>query len=66
MAENESTPTSSILIKRYAGRRLYNTTSSTYVSLDDLTNMVLRQQRFIVREAETGNDITCEILGRLH
>jgi hypothetical protein len=40
-----------ILIKRYAGRRFYNTATSTYVSFDDLAAMVLRGQRFIVRES---------------
>jgi polyhydroxyalkanoate synthesis regulator protein len=38
--------------------------SSTYVSLDDLANMVLNRERFIVLDAQTGNDITREILNR--
>ena len=57
---------SDILIKRYAKRRLYNTVDLVYVSMDDLTKMVLAQQQFIIRDAETGDDITREILGRLH
>ena len=57
---------SSVLIKRYAGRRLYNTASLAYVSLDDLANMLLSGQRFVVVESETGDDITCAILDRLH
>jgi polyhydroxyalkanoate synthesis regulator protein len=48
MVEKPDLPTDSILIKRYAKRRLYNTTSFTYVSLGDLADMVLRQQRFVV------------------
>jgi len=66
MVEKPDLPTDSILIKRYAKRRLYNTTSFTYVSLGDLADMVLRQQRFVVRDAETDDDITGEILDRLH
>jgi polyhydroxyalkanoate synthesis regulator protein len=56
----------SILIKRYANRRLYNTASLTYVSLEDLAEWVLAQRRFTVREAATGEDITALILSRLH
>jgi len=55
---------SSVLIKRYAGRRLYNTASLAYVSLDDLANMLLSGQRFVVVESETGDDITRAILDR--
>ena len=66
MAERQSVQTDSILIKRYAGRRLYNTVSLTYVTFDDLSQMILDGKRFIVRDAETGNDITRDILNRLH
>jgi len=55
-----------VLIKRYAGRRLYNTATLTYLSLDDLEGMVLDGQRFIVLESETGEDITRGVLNRLH
>jgi polyhydroxyalkanoate synthesis repressor PhaR len=54
-----------ILIKRYAGRRLYNTATLTYVSLDDLANMVLEHRRFVVRDVDTGADITREILDQV-
>ena len=66
MPENHSARADSVLIKRYAGRRLYNTVSATYVTADDLANMILDGERFIVRDAETGADITRGILGRLH
>ena len=66
MTERQSVQTDSILIKRYAGRRLYNTVSLTYVTFDDLSQMILDGKRFIVRDAETGNDITRDILNRLH
>jgi polyhydroxyalkanoate synthesis repressor PhaR len=55
-----------VLIKRYPNRRLYNTVSATYLSLDDLSNMILGGERFVVRDAETGADITRDILERLH
>jgi polyhydroxyalkanoate synthesis repressor PhaR len=55
-----------VLIKRYAGQRLYNTATATYLTLDDLADMVVRRARFIVQDAETGEDITRDILDRLH
>ena len=54
-----------ILIKRYAGKRLYNTQSAGYVTNQDLADMVLGRIRFIVRDAETGADITLDYLKRL-
>lgn len=53
------------LIKRYAGQRLYNTATLAYLSLDELATMVLRGQRFVVRDSETGADITLDILDQL-
>ena len=66
MPDDERVPASSILIKRYARRRLYNTASLSYVSDEELAKMVLARQRFIVRDAETGDDVTDDILNRLH
>jgi polyhydroxyalkanoate synthesis repressor PhaR len=66
MADKQTARTDWILIKRYAGHRLYNTVSLTYVSLDDLAEMILGGNRFVVRDAETGDDITRGILNRLH
>lgn len=54
-----------VLIKRYAGHRLYNTATATYASRDDLRHMVLQHTRFIVRDAETGEDITRVTLEQL-
>ena len=54
------------LIKRYAGRRLYNTATLTYVSRDDLADMALEGTRFVVRDADTGEDITPTILKQLN
>jgi polyhydroxyalkanoate synthesis repressor PhaR len=55
-----------VLIKRYAGRRLYHTVNATYLTRDDLVNMILAGERFTVRDAETGSDITRNILDRLN
>ncbi len=55
-----------ILIKRYDGSRLDNTVTASYVTLPELENLILQDRRFIVREADTGRDITREILDRLH
>jgi polyhydroxyalkanoate synthesis repressor PhaR len=66
MPERHSARSNSVLIKRYAGRRLYNTVSSTYVTLEDLADMILAGGRFIVPDAETGVDITRDVLDRLH
>jgi len=55
-----------VLIKRYDNRRLYNTVTAAYVTLDDLESMVLSGERFVVRDAQTGEDITRVLLDRLH
>jgi polyhydroxyalkanoate synthesis regulator protein len=55
-----------VLIKRYPGRRLYNTADLDYVTFEDSAKMVLARRRFIVREAATGSDITAEISQQLH
>jgi len=55
-----------ILIKRYAGKRLYSTLSASYVTLEDLADMVLRRIKFVVRDAQTGADITLDYLKRLN
>jgi len=55
-----------VLIKRYGGSRLYNTGTLGYVLLTDLADMVASGQRFIVRDAVSGEDIARAILDRLH
>lgn len=55
-----------ILIKRYDNRRLYNTVTAGYVTLDDLAEMVLNGERFVVKDAKTGEDVTRALLDRLH
>jgi polyhydroxyalkanoate synthesis regulator protein len=64
--QNHSARADPILIKRYAGRRLYNAVSSTYVTHHDLANMILDGRRFVVRDADARADITRDTLDRLH
>ena len=56
---------SAVLIKRYAGRRLYHTGTGAYLALDDIARMVEDDQDFAVREAKTGDDITPSILRQI-
>ncbi len=56
---------SAIVIKKYANRRLYNTATSTYVTLDDLSRMVKEGQDFAVYDAKTGEDITRSVLTQI-
>ena len=54
-----------IIIKKYANRRLYNTRSSSYITLDDLAKMTREGIEFQVLDAKTGNDITHAILTQI-
>ena len=54
-----------IVIKKYANRRLYNTDTSTYVTLDDLAEMVKKGEDFNVQDAKTGDDITHPVLTQM-
>jgi polyhydroxyalkanoate synthesis repressor PhaR len=54
-----------ITIKKYANRRLYNTATSSYVTLDDLCQMVKAGKEFIVYDAKTGEDITRAVLTQI-
>src|SRR5690606_7055722 len=54
-----------IVIKKYANRRLYNTKSSSYITLDDLAQMTREGVDFEVLDAKTGNDITHAILTQI-
>lgn len=51
-----------ITIKKYANRRLYNTETSSYVTLDTLSQMVKDDKEFNVFDAKTGEDITRQVL----
>ncbi len=54
-----------IRIKKYANRRLYNTATSSYVTLDHLCQMVKEGKDFIVHDAKTGEDITRSVLAQI-
>ncbi|TCZ66575.1 polyhydroxyalkanoate synthesis repressor PhaR [Roseicella aquatilis] len=72
MAENAAraeptteTPAQPVVVKKYANRRLYNTESSSYVTLEDLANMVRLGRDFIVFDAKSGEDITRSVLTQI-
>jgi polyhydroxyalkanoate synthesis repressor PhaR len=54
-----------VIVKKYANRRLYNTRSSSYITLDDLARMTREGVDFKVLDAKTGNDITHQILTQI-
>ena len=54
-----------IKIKKYANRRLYNTGTSSYVTLEDLAVMVKAGEDFVVEDAKTGDDITRSVLAQI-
>jgi polyhydroxyalkanoate synthesis repressor PhaR len=54
-----------VVIKKYANRRLYNTASSSYVTLDHLSDMVREGTDFVVLDAKTGEDITRSVLTQI-
>ncbi len=59
---NEKQP---ITIKKYANRRLYNTGTSAYVTLEDLADMVKKGEDFVVFDAKSGEDITRSVLTQI-
>ena len=64
MAKREKDDDGRVVIKKYANRRLYNTASSSYITLEDLAKMVREGTDFVVLDAKTGADITHQILTR--
>lgn len=54
-----------VAIKKYANRRLYNTATSSYVTLEDLAQMVRDGQNFVVTDAKSGDDITRSVLTQI-
>jgi polyhydroxyalkanoate synthesis repressor PhaR len=57
--------TEPVVIKKYANRRLYNTDTSTYVTLDDLAAMVKSGRDFVVFDAKSGDDLTHSVLTQI-
>jgi polyhydroxyalkanoate synthesis repressor PhaR len=58
-------PEEPIVIKKYANRRLYNTGTSTYVTLEDLAGLVKSGEDFIVYDAKSGEEITRSVLTQI-
>jgi polyhydroxyalkanoate synthesis repressor PhaR len=54
-----------VTIKKYANRRLYNTGTSTYVTLEDLAAMVKKGEDFVVYDAKSGDEITRSVLTQI-
>lgn len=63
-SDTDAAPPATI-IKKYANRRLYNTGTSTYVTLDDLAEMVKGGEDFIVQDAKSGEDLTRPVLTQI-
>ena len=61
----EATPAQPVIVKKYANRRLYNTESSSYITLDNLADMVRAGRDFVVYDARTGDDITRSVLTQI-
>ncbi len=56
---------SPVVVKKYANRRLYNTESSCYITLDNLAEMIRLGRDFVVYDAKTGDDITRGVLTQI-
>ena len=54
-----------VVVKKYANRRLYNTESSAYITLDNLAEMVRKGRDFVVYDAKSGEDITRSVLTQI-
>jgi polyhydroxyalkanoate synthesis repressor PhaR len=61
-AKAEQSP---VVVKKYANRRLYNTESSSYITLDNLAGMIRAGRDFVVYDAKTGEDITRGVLTQI-
>src|SRR5579859_6002928 len=66
-AEPKTKPadTQPVVVKKYANRRLYNTESSSYITLDNLAEMVRQGRDFVVYDAKTSEDITRSVLTQI-
>ncbi len=65
MADRKSGAGETVVIKKYANRRLYNTATSAYVTLEDLARMVREGTEFVVYDAKTNDDLTRQILTQI-
>ena len=62
---DKSTDSDVITIKKYANRRLYNTKTSSYVTLDHLAEMIKDNENFVVVDAKSGEDLTRSVLTQI-
>ena len=65
MSDDKDKSEGPVVIKKYANRRLYNTQTSSYVTLDHLAQMVKEGTEFEVQDARTGEDITRSVLTQI-
>jgi polyhydroxyalkanoate synthesis repressor PhaR len=63
--QDPAQPGERVIIKKYANRRLYNTASSSYVTLEHLSEMVKQNIDFVVYDAKTNEDITRSVLTQI-
>ncbi len=64
MAKSKS-DSDKVIIKKYANRRLYDTSTSSYVTLDYLSELVRKEVAFEVRDAKSGEDLTRQVLTQI-
>ena len=64
-ADSKDSKKEPIVIKKYANRRLYNTDTSTYVTLEDLAQMVRAERDFVVYDAKTSEELTHTVLTQI-
>lgn len=65
MARKKRAPGEPVIIKKYANRRLYNTETSSYVTLDHLAAMIKAGDDFVVLDAKTSEDLTRAVLTQI-
>ncbi len=65
LPENKVAEKAPVVVKKYANRRLYNTESSSYITLDNLGDMVRAGRDFVVYDAKSGDDITRSVLTQI-
>lgn len=64
-SETQTEKREAVVVKKYANRRLYNTETSTYVTLEDLAQMVRSDRDFVVFDAKSGDDLTHSVLTQI-
>jgi polyhydroxyalkanoate synthesis repressor PhaR len=65
VSETDNALPAPVIVKKYANRRLYNTESSSYITLENLAEMVRKDRDFVVYDAKSGEDITRSVLTQI-